>query len=92
MEYYIVCFDISNDRNRDKVCKLLSGVGERVQESVFEIALKNSADIPAFYQTLLDWVDPTDNLRLYRLCQRCRDNTLVGSGTPPLRVPTLILL
>ncbi len=37
MHVYLVCFDISDDRARHKVGKLLLHYGSRVQESVFEI-------------------------------------------------------
>ena len=33
---YVVCYDITRDRTRNRVRKLLNGYGERVQYSVFE--------------------------------------------------------
>ena len=36
---YLIVYDISNQRERTKVSKVLSGYGQRVQESVFECRL-----------------------------------------------------
>lgn len=36
---YLVCYDIVNDRRREKVAKLLQAYGIRVQKSVFECIL-----------------------------------------------------
>lgn len=45
MRVYLACFDISNDRIRTRVGKLLLRYGERVQYSVFEIAIKRPEDL-----------------------------------------------
>ncbi|RVT47834.1 CRISPR-associated endonuclease Cas2 [Rheinheimera sediminis] len=37
--HWLVCFDISDDKRRRKVVKLLQQHGERVQFSVFELRL-----------------------------------------------------
>ncbi|HDG96778.1 MAG TPA: CRISPR-associated endonuclease Cas2, partial [Desulfobacterales bacterium] len=34
--FYLVCFDIVDDRTRQRVVKVLKGYGHRVQKSVFE--------------------------------------------------------
>jgi CRISPR-associated protein Cas2 len=36
---YLIVYDISKQRERTKVSKILSGYGQRVQESVFECRL-----------------------------------------------------
>ena len=40
---YAICYDISNDRERRSVDKLLSGYGYRRQRSVFECRLTTAA-------------------------------------------------
>lgn len=37
--FYVIVYDISNDKRRKKVADLLEGYGERVQYSVFECVL-----------------------------------------------------
>ena len=39
---YIIVYDISDDRERARVSKILCGYGDRVQESVFECRLSVS--------------------------------------------------
>ena len=41
---YLVCYDITDDRRRARVCKTMQGFGRRVQYSVFECQL-NEADL-----------------------------------------------
>ena len=43
MEVYVACFDISDDRQRTRVGKVLLRHGDRVQKSVFEIAVPSVA-------------------------------------------------
>jgi CRISPR-associated protein Cas2 len=38
-ERYLVCYDISDDHRRDRVHRLLSGFGVRIQFSMFECVL-----------------------------------------------------
>jgi len=40
--FYLICYDIGHDRRRDKVSRLLSGYGLRVQKSVFVCVLNES--------------------------------------------------
>lgn len=39
MLFYVVAYDIPNDKRRKKVADLLEGYGQRVQYSVFECVL-----------------------------------------------------
>ena len=34
--FYLICYDVVNDRRRNRVSRLLEGYGLRVQKSVFE--------------------------------------------------------
>jgi CRISPR-associated protein Cas2 len=70
--FFLVCFDIADDRVRYRVVKVLKGFGKRVQKSVFEcpnlteerfLKMKNSID------DLIDQGD--DSVRFYLLCRGC---------------------
>lgn len=37
--FYLICYDIVNNRRRDRVSRLLEGYGLRIQKSVFECVL-----------------------------------------------------
>jgi CRISPR-associated protein Cas2 len=65
---WVICYDISDDRRRNRVAKALLGYGERVQESVFECHLD-----PARLRQLQAQLKPLvheleDRLRYYPLC------------------------
>lgn len=68
----VIAFDISDDRIRYRVVKVLRRYAVRAQKSVFE-----AADLPAnHFQRLRDeietLIDPaTDRVRYYFLCESC---------------------
>ena len=77
-KFYIICFDISNDKNRRKVVKLLKNSGTRVQKSVFECLLddKQFIDLKDNLEKIIDW--NTDSLRYYQLCEHCIQNIKIA--------------
>ena len=82
-QMYLVSYDISSDRLRNKIAKMLEGYGERVQYSVFECLL-TQPQFAEMYGKLLVLMDAGDdgNIRIYDLCQNCRKK-LRFIGTPP---------
>lgn len=42
MKYFLVIYDISNDKRRNKISKVLEGYGKRVQYSAFECFLNST--------------------------------------------------
>ena len=81
---WVICYDIADNRRRNRVANVLLGYGERVQESVFECHLDNSL-LRRLQAELLPLVDPdADRLRYYPLCGK--DVALVawrGKGGVP---------
>ncbi|MEM9543148.1 MAG: CRISPR-associated endonuclease Cas2 [Cyanobacteria bacterium P01_E01_bin.42] len=74
---YLICYDITDNRRRTKVSKLLEAYGIRIQKSVFEATLT-----PPQFQTLTQKLQTTidlnrDRLRFYPLSVRCRNQTLI---------------
>ncbi len=69
---YVVSYDISSDKQRRKVVKILEGVGYRVQYSVFEADLNNK-QLVTLQKRLKRYARPksTDSIRFYRLCAEC---------------------
>jgi CRISPR-associated protein Cas2 len=61
MLFYLVCYDIPDDKRRKKVADLLEGYGTRVQYSVFECVLTKIK-----YQEL--------QARLFKLMKKDEDN------------------
>jgi CRISPR-associated protein Cas2 len=81
---YLISYDISVDRRRTKVAKLLEGFGQRVLESVFECDLE-AKQYSALRQKLARRLRPEegDRLRIYRLCAGCTAQIeVIGAGPP----------
>lgn len=72
---YVISYDISNDRLRNKLAKLLEGHGRRVQYSVFECRLTEK-QFSALYEKIVCLLSDTgeDGIRIYKLCGKCENN------------------
>ncbi len=83
--FYLVCFDISDDKIRYRVVKALKGYGVRVQKSVFEcssLTEKGFLRLKNHLEGLID--ETTDSVRYYRLCSKCvKEVEYSGIGTVP---------
>ena len=80
--FYVVAYDVRDDRRRTKVAKILEDFGDRAQYSVFEMELDRPERIEALRQRLEKTIDPSeDGVRTYFLCRDCRNKaTVLGQG------------
>lgn len=80
--FLVVSYDITEDRARRRVVKILEDYGGRVQKSVFECANVTEAQFLKLKNRLEDEIDATtDSLRYYILCRGCIDKIeFVGIG------------
>ena len=70
--FYVVCFDISDNRVRYRVVKALKGYGTRVQKSIFECPDLSEHGLLKLQKKLDDLIDHgSDSVRYYRLCRAC---------------------
>ena len=78
----VVSYDITDDRRRSRVARVLEDHGTRVQYSVFDCLLNEKA-LLALKGALDRLIDhETDSVRFYRLCASCRGGIeLLGRGT-----------
>lgn len=69
---YVISYDVVNDKERNKIAKILEAYGKRVQYSVFECVLSKS-DYTMLYRKLLnvDIDSQTDSIYLYSICLNC---------------------
>lgn len=86
MFFYIITYDIPDDRRRKKIADLLEGYGSRVQYSVFECVLSKGQ-----YEELkkrLGKIFKTgeDSLRFYPLSTHTFSQVEIW-GEPPLTLP-----
>jgi CRISPR-associated protein Cas2 len=88
---FVVVYDISNDRRRTRVHKILSGFGQWTQFSVFECFL-NAKELVLLHARLREYLKiDEDNVRFYPLCQSCCDKVeTIGSAKPSDPVTVII--
>ncbi len=92
MEVYVVCFDISDDRIRDRLGKRLLRYGDRVQKSVFEVGVKNNTELEEMRRELRKIAQDDDNIRFYRLCANCRSASNALDSERVAHFPAVIVL
>lgn len=87
----LVCYDISDDRIRNKVSNVLCNYLYRVQKSVFE-GFCTHEEMLRLEQRLSELIDPTDTVRIYTLCDPChRTIQILGAGDTVVQKQYLIL-
>ncbi len=81
--FYVIAYDISNDRRRTKVHKTLCGFGEWTQYSLFECYLSKKESL-VLRDKLDKLLDPEEDcVRFYPLCSACVAKVeTVGSEKP----------
>lgn len=71
--FVIFAYDISSNRRRNKVAKLLETYGERVNYSVFELFISEKR-IQELMRKLSNMIQhTTDRVLVYKLCRNCVD-------------------
>lgn len=69
--FWIIAYDITDNRRRARIDRVLKNYAVRVQESVFEGWIGH-ADLPRLRRELADEMDARcDHIRLYTLCHWC---------------------
>lgn len=87
MNFYLITYDIPNDKRRNKIASILQDFGKRVQFSVFEVWLEDAhkRDLIKRLRAILQ--PSEDSVRIYWLCGMCRQRVeTLGQGdkvTPP---------
>lgn len=90
--FFVIAYDIPDDRRRTKVANILEGYGWRVNYSVFECVLN-----PRQYRTLRTRlvrivVPAEDALRFYALCESCARRIETVGGLPVTEVPDVVIV
>jgi CRISPR-associated protein Cas2 len=75
--FYLICFDVHDDKRLRKVSNELENFGSRVQRSVFECHLE-VAQLQELQQRLADLLDPSaDQVRYYPLCGKDKQKIII---------------
>ena len=69
--FYVVTYDISDDRRRNQVVKLLESIGTRMNDSVFECMLTDVQYNSMCKQLAKIVVRREDWVNIYPLCTEC---------------------
>lgn len=79
---YVVSYDITCDRTRRKIAKLLEGYGIRIQYSVFECQLTEKR-FKKLYREIFEIMekDNEGSVRFYSLCKKCECKTVTIGKT-----------
>jgi len=68
-----IAYDISEDKIRNNVYKILESYGAWKQYSVFELEITRTQRVE-MEDNLNDEIEEGDKVRIYELCSRCKDN------------------
>lgn len=73
-EFYVISYDISETKIRNKIFKTLKNYGTHRQYSVFECELSKER-FGTLYRELLALMKEEEegNIRIYKLCKKCKD-------------------
>lgn len=76
--FVVVCYDVVDDRKRQRLAKLMTSYGERVQKSVFECLLDDRKYLKMKEEIgrIIDWEQ--DSVRYYTLCKGCVNNVEIS--------------
>jgi len=93
--YYLVSYDIADNKQRNRAAKILDDYGLRVQKSVFEIAGVSDEIWGKCLARLKKYIKLAegDSIRIYLLCEACRRKVqVIGEGPAPLEVADVIII
>jgi CRISPR-associated protein Cas2 len=75
--FYVICFDVHDDKRLRRISNEMENVGQRVQRSVFECHL-DAAQLQALQQRLSELLEPVeDQVRYYPLCGKDKQQIII---------------
>lgn len=85
---WLVCYDISDDRRRDRCAMWLLRYASRVQESVFEAQCPKPGQFERLWQGLAERIADQDLVRAYPIgVQAMQAVRVLGPGEGPKPLP-----
>ncbi|MFQ5859058.1 MAG: CRISPR-associated endonuclease Cas2 [Anaerolineae bacterium] len=80
---YVVAYDISDDRRRARIHKILSGFGKWTQYSLFECHLSRKQLLQLQARLDRHLKPEEDSVRFYYICDNCVAKADTVGGAPP---------
>ncbi len=92
--FYLICYDVVNNRRRDRVSRLLEGYGLRIQKSVFECVLTpDQYDLLKQRLQTKRYLNPDeDQIRFYPMSPRHRKIILILGMQPERQVDDSVFI
>ena len=89
---FVVCYDISEDRTRDRLATKLLDLGSRIQESVYEACLDEEGFGRMIERIGKVPLADTDRVRIYQVCQKCAESVQIYGPGELTRDPEFYLV
>jgi len=90
--FYVIAYDIADDKRRNKVVKVLEKVGNRVNFSVFECLLTDIQYNKVYAQLEKLAVKREDYINIYHLCTECFARTVYIPTQRPKIAPKIVVV
>jgi len=86
--FFLVCFDIVDNRTRYRVVKIMKEYGYRVQKSVFECTRLSEEQFVKMKHRIEEHIDHgEDTVRYYFICRQCVAKVeFSGTGELPVNL------
>lgn len=94
MMNFLVSYDISSNKKRTKIAKILDDYGDRVQKSVFELpGLDELLWNKCLKRLKKVKLEENETIRIYELCEKCRKDAMVlGEGEVSFDEPEIYIV
>lgn len=93
VELVVVCYDVADDRRRQRLVRVLESFGQRVQESVFECWLNAAQQRALERRATAELDEGRDLLAIYALARiDARDAICIGGGAELTRDTRMLVL
>ncbi len=91
-DFYVLAYDIGDDKRRVKIAKLMESLGARVQGSVFEAYL-TAAELESLLRKAEKRMrKEEDSLRVYPLCRACQKRLLTRGQGKVTEAPKVMIV
>ena len=90
--FYVIAYDIGDDKRRNKVVKVLEKVGNRVNLSVFECMLTDIQYNKVYARLEKIVVKREDYINIYHLCSECFARTVYIPAQRPKSIPKVVVI
>jgi len=91
--HFVIAYDVSDDRKRLKIARILDNFGDRVQGSVFELpAIDRNLLAACLKEVDRIELSPGDSVRVYPLCEACRKGIILRGADEAMQIPEVYIV